>query len=942
MLPAPHGVRRLLVLCAVLAAAIISSCGREITAPLGGVVRFARGLSLVGNFPPAYQVAGGANLVPFSRVRIVLLHADGRVALDTTVDFPANAETLTLSLTVPLSPGAPATGEPMAATLGYINAQGDTVFKGSVPVVVTPSAPGAPPPAPVQVPVQYTGTGSDAGSVVVATRSVGGLAGGSVTVSAQVLSKTGQVLSGTPLVFSSSRPSVAAVNNPTVGTVTLVARGQAWVRAQTLTGQADSALVTVTLPASQLTLVSGNTQTASVGGTLTQPIVAKVAANDGIGVAGVSVTFAAGNDGRVSPASAVSDANGLVSTTWTLGTAPGTQGLTIAAPSLSGATVPVSATARTLPATRFEFVAQPSSATAGTSVGTVRVQALDTYGNIDREFNGDVTAELLGGAAGAVLAGTSTVFASSGVATFTGLSVNRAGSGYALRFSAPGLTPIVSVTFSIAAGPANRLLFTTQPSGSTAGGVITPAVALLAQDAFGNTASSFSGTVTMTLAGGAAGAALGGTRTRAASSGVVQFGDLVVSKAGTGYTLTASAEGVSGATSDAFAVLAGSATRLAVEPLPTSVGAGTAIAPPITVTAQDAQGNVVPSFTGTVTVALNAAAGGGTLSGTRTRTAVAGVARFDDLSVDLLGTGYTLTFSAPSVTSVTSTPFAIVAGPARQLVVGMSEPTLTAGVRLSPALTVTARDAQGNTASSFSSSVTITLGANPAAGTLAGTTTRNATNGVATFDDLTVSRVGSGYTFVASATGIPTASSAPFQVVAGSAAKLNAIVGDEQRAAGGAALTPITFQLTDAPGNPIAGTSVAFAVATGGGTVTPTTATTDASGAAVVNWTLGPSAGAQSIRATAAGITGTANATATSTVTNRLVLTTNPGNVSVTAGATLPAFVVSAYDAGNTQLPSLTFSASVNVASGPAGAIMTGTTAAGGTGSVTFNSLQLL
>jgi len=49
----------------------------------------------------------------------------------------------------------------------------------------------------------------------------------------------------------------------------------------------------------------------------------------------------------------------------------------------------------------------------------------------------------------------------------------------------------------------------------------------------------------------------------------------------------------------------------------------------------------------------------GTLSGTKTVTAVNGVATFSNLSIDQLGNGYTLVVSAANVSGAESAPFNI-------------------------------------------------------------------------------------------------------------------------------------------------------------------------------------------------------------------------------------------------------------------------------------------
>src|SRR5437867_11235495 len=61
-----------------------------------------------------------------------------------------------------------------------------------------------------------------------------------------------------------------------------------------------------------------------------------------------------------------------------------------------------------------------------------------------------------------------------------------------------------------------------------------------------------------------------------------------------------------------------------------------------------------------------------------------------------------------------------------------------------PAVQVAAQDAAGNTVPSFSGSVTVALGGtNPAGGTLAGTTTVAAVNGVASFATFNIGKAGS-------------------------------------------------------------------------------------------------------------------------------------------------------------------------------------------------------
>ena len=78
--------------------------------------------------------------------------------------------------------------------------------------------------------------------------------------------------------------------------------------------------------------------------------------------------------------------------------------------------------------------------------------------------------------------------------------------------------------------------------------------------------------------------------------------------------------------------------------------------------------------------------------------------------------------------------------------------------------------------------------------------------------------------------------------------------GDNQGGAANTVLpTPLTVQVKDANGNALPNTTVTFAVTTGNGSVSPTSATTNASGQASATLTLGAS-GATEVTATASGI----------------------------------------------------------------------------------------
>src|SRR5205814_973593 len=395
-------------------------------------------------------------------------------------------------------------------------------------------------------------------------------------------------------------------------------------------------------------------------------------------------------------------------------------------------------------ATRLAFTQQPTNTVAGGAISpAVQLSALDPAGNLVPTFTGNVTVALGNNPGGSTLSGTTPVAAVSGVATFF-VSLNKAGTGYTLPASASGFAPVTSTAFEITPATATQLAFTVQPSNTVAGAAISPAVQITALDPAGNPVPSFTGSVTVALGNNPGGSTLSGTTTVAAVNGVATFVDLSLNKTGTGYTLTASASGFAPVTSTAFDITPGTANQLAFTVQPSNTVAGATITPAVQVTALDLAGNPVPSFTGSVTVALVNHSGGSARGGTTTVAAVNGVASFSPLTLDKTGTSYALTATATGLNPATSSGFNITPGAATQLVFGTQPGTTVANRQISPAVKVRALDAFGNVATGFSDAVAIALGSNPGGSALNGTTPVAAVSGVASFF-VSLNKAGTGY-----------------------------------------------------------------------------------------------------------------------------------------------------------------------------------------------------
>ncbi len=90
-------------------------------------------------------------------------------------------------------------------------------------------------------------------------------------------------------------------------------------------------------------------------------------------------------------------------------------------------------------ATGLEVTVQPSGSVTAGSPFTLTVTAVEGSGAVDTAFSGTVTVAMANDPGGATLSGPCSVTAQGGVATFTGLSVNKAGLGYTLTVSGSGL-----------------------------------------------------------------------------------------------------------------------------------------------------------------------------------------------------------------------------------------------------------------------------------------------------------------------------------------------------------------------------------------------------------------------------------------------------------------------------------------------------------------------
>lgn len=424
-----------------------------------------------------------------------------------------------------------------------------------------------------------------------------------------------------------------------------------------------------------------------------------------------------------------------------------------------------------LPATQLAFSVQPGgAATAVAFTSQPVVMAKDATGVIVTGFTGPVTLAIKAGtgASGAALVGTATVTAINGVATFSGLSINRPGSGYVLTASSGDLTLADSGAFTVAVVP-THLVFNQQPAGASPSVPFTTQPVVTAMDEFGNPAPAFTGAITLQIkpGTGTAGAALTGNFIKTPVNGVATFSGLAINKAGAGYVLRATASGLTAAESESFSIEA-VATRLAFSASPAGVLVGQLLLPSPLVIATDDDGVQASSLSSPVTISIKDGTGipGASLLGTLIKNPANGIAMFDDLSIDKVGFGYRLHATSGSLTPADSYAFDI-----RTRAVNLAFSTQPGGAKAGGPFArqpvVVAQNAAGETATDYEGPVFIGIkdGTGPVTAWLDGNTSLNMVKGVAAFTDLLIDTPGTGYVLSVTSSPLPLIDSAPFDVV---------------------------------------------------------------------------------------------------------------------------------------------------------------------------------
>jgi hypothetical protein len=589
-----------------------------------------------------------------------------------------------------------------------------------------------------------------------------------MAVTAAIASGTGGTLSGQLTVATDSKGIATFSNLAITGTEGSYTLG---FTNPTLSGATSSPIALAAGAAAQLAITTQPPSSAQSGVVFSQHPVVQVqdAQGNPVAQAGVAVTAALNSGGGSLGGTTVVNTGGTGSATFTDLAITGPTGaytIKFSAPAVTSTAV----TSTTIAigagvATKLEFTHEPSNVTAGAHISpAVQVTIEDGSGNVVSSATDPVTIAIGTNPGGGTLSGTLTVAAAGGVATFSDLSINKAGNGYTLAATSGSLSPATSGGFNVTAGIATQITANVVlPASATAGTQVSPSPSVIVTDAEGNPVGGVQVTFAVTAGGGSTAPSSPATRTTN-GSGVAALTSWTLGSAVGTNTLTATASGLSGSpVTFQVSGTAGAAATIAANSATTqsgvTVGTNVPAAPSVLLT--DSHGNPVAGVTVTFTVTQ----GGGTISPSspaHVNTDASGIAALTSWTVGTTPGTNTVqaTASVPSGSPVPFTATAVVGAPATITINTQPFSAVpTSGVAFDQQPVVTVTDGFGNPVPSVQ--VTASLATISGSGTLGGSNNPVTTDGsgVATFTDLSIT--GSGTFEVVFTAGAANATSNP-------------------------------------------------------------------------------------------------------------------------------------------------------------------------------------
>ncbi|HUB27074.1 MAG TPA: choice-of-anchor tandem repeat GloVer-containing protein [Tepidisphaeraceae bacterium] len=409
------------------------------------------------------------------------------------------------------------------------------------------------------------------------------------------------------------------------------------------------------------------------------------------------------------------------------------------------------------PSTLLAFASPISNTQAGTALATITVDVENQSGQIITTDDSQVTLTIGTGPAGGTYA--QTVSADNGVATFTGITLNTAGT-YTLTATDGTYAPVTSNSFDVTPGAATQFVFATQPTDITINQTFPSSIVVNAEDSFGNIDTSYDGLVTLGSKVTPTGVIFTPI-TLNAVNGVATFSSVPDFTTLGGYKLKATDPGITPGKSNKFFVEPPPSDFVFVTSLP-DLTAGATFATSVVVNADNSDGSLDTAYDGPITLGGKVVPTGVSFAPI-TLDAVNGVATFNTIADFTTAGGYKLKATQTGTLPAKSNKFFVSAGAASTLAFTQQPTGGTVGAPLTPAVAVQVEDSFGNPVTTDSSQVTLTVQSGP--GTLGGVDSVAASGGVASFADLVLNAPGS---YVLTATdgnsAVAVANSAPFDI----------------------------------------------------------------------------------------------------------------------------------------------------------------------------------
>jgi len=685
----------------------------------------------------------------------------------------------------------------------------------------------------------------------------------STTIAIQLRDANGNNLTfgGSTIVPTATRGTLGAVTDNgagsysvtlTTGTTAGPANVSATANGQTLQ---NTGLVSFTAgAASQYVVTVSPSLTPLAGAPVT--ISARLADGFGnsVGSAGNVVTWSSTGGGSFASPTSTTDGTGLATVSFTTSNTATQHTVT----ATTGAFVGTSPAINPQAGGATQYVVTPATASPAAGTGVViSAQLLDASNN-PVFLAGQTVTWTKSDANGSFSAPTS-VTNGSGVATVTLITHTVSNTATTVTATSAGPLTGTSTTITTVPGAVSQLTLTQAPTATAQSGVafaIQPTVQL--RDVNGNAVIQANVSVVATITAG--GGTLGGvTMVQTDATGLATFTDLAISGANGGRTITFSTSGASGATAG-VTLGAGQAAQMALfAGNGQSAPAGTSVAVAPSAIVRDASNNAVTGVNVTFTVT----GGSGTTtppSGSTVATDASGVATLTSWTLGAPAGTNTLTASVAGLTGSPVTFTATgTAGVATQMTTSVGAQTATVNTPVPTDPSVLVRDANNNPIAGVSVTFTVTSGGGSISSPTGSTVVTNA-SGIAALSSWTLGTIAGANSLDATSPGLPTATFTATGT-AGPATHVTVNGGNGQSAIVGTSVgTPPSALVRDAHNNPVAGTNVTFTVTGGGGTTTPASGSTIATGAlgiaSLTSWTLGTTSGANSLSAASAGLIG--------------------------------------------------------------------------------------